>query len=581
MRLRRWIFWAFFAISVFVFLSALLVYLLLRSLDLAPPSVRSGSTLTLSISGDLPEDTLYDLGSSFFRIERLTLRDVLTAIERAEEDSRIENLLVRVRTSFLGWAKAEELRSALVDFKSSGKPLVAYVEYGGNLEYFLASAADEVYLHPQSVLDLRGIQAEVIFMRSTLEKLGIEAEFEQIGPYKNAPDVYTRKTLSEAHRESLESIVDDLYGRFVGALAKARNKSIEEMEGILDQGPFPAQKALDLGLADELLYQDEIEMKLVSEGKTFHEVPTVDYQRETQDGLSLVGRPKLALIYGVGTILSGESISDPLAGRIMGSDTIAKAFREAREDDSIRAVVFRVNSPGGSDVASDVIWREATLTMEKKPVVVSMSDVAASGGYWVATASNAIVAEPTTLTGSIGIYAGKFNLSGLYEKIGFNKERVARGESADFWSDTRSFSEEERKRFRRILEEGYRRFLDRVAEARDKETDEVDAIGQGRVWTGAQAVELGLVDELGGLDRAIALAKEKADIPEGRDVVLDIYPRKKSYIEVLLSRMVAGAPGIFGGRILEPRRLLEASPALRLLTESERLAIVPFEIRLH
>jgi protease-4 len=581
MRLRRWIFWAFFTISVFVFLSALLVYVLLRSLDLAPPSVRSGSTLTLSIAGDLPEDTLYDLGSSFFRIERLTLRDVLTAIKRAEEDSRIENLLVRVRTSYLGWAKAEELRSALVDFKSSGKPLVAYVEYGGNLEYFLASAADEVYLHPQSVLDLRGIQAEVTFMRSTLEKLGIEAEFEQIGPYKNAPDVYTRTTLSEAHRESLESIVDDLYGRFVGALAEARNKSIEEMEGILDRGPFPAQTALELGLANELLYQDEIEKKLVSEGKTFHEVPTVGYQRETEEGLSLVGRPKLALIYGVGTILGGESISDPLAGRIMGSDTIAKAFREAREDDSIRAVVFRVNSPGGADVAADVIWREAALTMEKKPVVVSMSDVAASGGYWVATASNGIVAEPTTLTGSIGVYAGKFNLSGLYEKIGFNKEKIGRGGSADFWSDTRSFTEEERKRFRGIVEAGYRRFLERVAEARDKETDEVDAIGQGRVWTGAQAVELGLVDELGGLDRAVALAKEKAGIPEGRDVVLDIYPRKKSYIDVLLRRMVYGAPGIFSGRILEPRRLLEASPALRMLTESERLAIVPFEIHLH
>jgi protease-4 len=580
MRLRRWIFWTLFAISVFVFISALAVYLLLQSLDLAPPSVRSGSTLTLNVTGDLPEDTLYDLGGTFFRVERSTLREVLRSIERAKGDSRIENILLRVRPSYLGWAKAEELRAALLDFKSSGKSLVAHVEYGGNLEYLLASAADKVYLHPQSILDLRGIQAEVTFMRSTLEKLGIEAEFEQIGPYKNAPDVYTRETMSEAHRESMESIVDDLYGRFVATLAESRSKTIEEFEGILDQGPFSAQAALDLGLADDLLYQDEIEKKLKPEGR-FHEVSTFGYQLEAEDGLSLIAKPRLALIYGVGTILGGESISDPLAGRIMGSDTIAKAFREAREDDSIRAVVFRVNSPGGADIAADVIWREAALTMEKKPVIVSMSDMAASGGYWVATASHGIVAQPTTLTGSIGVYAGKYNLSGLYEKIGFNKEKVSRGESADFWSDTRSFTEEERNRFRRIVEAGYRRFLGVVAEARNKDMDEVDAIAQGRVWTGAQAVEIGLVDELGGLDRAVALAKDKAGIPESRDVVLDIYPRKRSYFEVLLGRVVTGSPGIFGGRILDPRRLLEASPALRTLAESERLAIVPFEIRLH
>jgi protease-4 len=417
-------------------------------------------------------------------------------------------------------------------------------------------------------------------MRSTLEKLGITAEFEQIGPYKNAPDVYTRDTLSDAHRESLESIVDDLYERFVATLAEARGKSVEEVEDILDGGPFPARATLDLGLVDELLYADEIEKKLAPEGGSFHEVPTTGYRWE-DDGLSLVSRPKLALIYGVGMIAAGESVDDPFAGRIMGSDTLAQAFRSAREDDSTRAVVFRVDSPGGSDVASDVIWREAMLTMEKKPVIVSMSNVAASGGYWVATASNGIVAEPTTLTGSIGIYAGKFNVSGLYEKIGFNKERVTRGESADFWSDTRRFSEEERKRFRGILEAGYRRFLERVSQARDKEPDEVDAIAQGRVWTGAQALEVGLVDELGGLDRAVALAKEKAGIPADQKVALDVYPKKKSLFEVVLSRMVSGAPGIIGGRILEPKDLLEASPALRLLTESERLAIVPFQIRLH
>jgi protease-4 len=468
-----------------------------------------------------------------------------------------------------------------VEFKQSGKPLNSYIEQAGNLEYFLASAADTVYLHPQSVLDLRGLQAEVTFMRSTLDKLGIEADFEQIGPYKNAPDVYTRKSLSEAHREALEGIVDDLYNRLVDSLAEARGLSGDRLRQIIDQGPLTARMAHELGLVDGLRYRDEIEEELKQGDGEFRSVNVAGYQRGAAAGFSLDGSARVALIYGVGMIVGGESSEDALFGRIMGSDTIAQAFKEARKDDSIQAVVFRINSPGGSDVASDVIWREAFLTMAEKPVIVSMSDVAASGGYWIATASHAIVAEPTTLTGSIGIYAGKFNLSGLYEKIGFNKERVKRGESADFWSDTRSFSDEERARFREILEEGYRHFLEKVSQSRNKEQDEVDALGQGRVWTGAQALEHGLVDELGGLDRAVALAREKANIPESKEIRLEVYPHKKSYFEVILRRMVHQTPEIFGLETLTPERILQRSPVLRMLIEGQRLAIMPFSVKMH
>ncbi len=576
----RWIFWIFFCIGLFIFLSAVGVYVLLRGLDLAAPTVSSGTTLTVTLSGSLPEDTLYDFGSAFFRVERLTFRDVLMAVRQARDDSRIDNLLLDVRGSAFGWARAEEMRKALLDFKSSGKSLTAYIEQAGNIDYFLASAADSVHLHPQSVLDLRGIQAEVTFMRSTLEKLGIEAEFEQIGSYKNAPDVYTRKTMSDAHREATQSIVEDLYHRFVSTLAEARSMSEEDIKAILDRGPYPAQEAKELGLVDGLSYRDEVENELSRNGRKFRPLTVNKYQVDAGDGMGLVGRPKLALIYGVGMIVGGESTDDPFAGRVMGSDTIAKAFKAAREDQSIKAVVFRIDSPGGSDVASDVIWREAFLTMERKPVVVSMSNVAASGGYWIATASNAIVAEPTTITGSIGIYAGKFNLSGLYEKLGFNKERVTMGESADFWSDTRGFSEEERKRFRNILEEGYRRFLEKVATARNKETEDVDALGQGRVWTGAQALERGLVDELGGLERAVSLAKEKAGIAESRKVFLEIYPRKKSYFDVLLGKMVQGAPEFAGGMGFDPKRLVANSPAVNMLLEGRPLALMPFSIEL-
>jgi protease-4 len=580
MRLRRWILWVLVTIGVFILLSALSVYLLLRGLDLAAPVVTRGTTLSIDVAGQLPEDTLYELGSAFFRVERLTFRDILESVDRAKTDTRIKSLFLQLRGNTLGWAQAEELRSALVDFRESGKSIVAYVEQAGNLEYYLATAAESIYLHPQSVLDLRGIQAEVTFMRSTLEKLGIEAEFEQIGPFKNAPDVYTRETLSESHREALDAIVGDIYDRLVTTFSEARDMSEEDMKGLVDRGPFPARAAQEAGLVDDLLYRDEVEEALTIGTEKYQPVTVLGYQRQGDDGLSL-GRSKIALIYGVGMIVPGESVDDPFAGRVMGSDTIAKAFRAVRKDDSIKAVVFRIDSPGGSDVASDIIWREASLTMEKKPVIVSMANVAASGGYWIATASNAIVAEPTTITGSIGIYAGKFNMSGFYEKIGFNKERVMKGESADFFSDTRNFTEEERQRFRTILEEGYRRFLEKVSQARNKDESEVDAIAQGRVWTGAQALEHGLVDELGGLDRAVALAKERAGIPESTRIHMEIFPRKKSLIEVFLGRMVSGAPELLSRGGLDRKGWMARSPVLRMIMEGHRLAVMPYQVELH
>jgi protease-4 len=578
MRSKRWIFWLFLIVGSLVVLSAASVYMLVQGLGLAAPKVVSGSTLTLDMTGPLPEDRLFDLSGPFFEIETVTFREVLDSVRRAKDDSRVTNLLLHFRGTGIGWAKAGELRSALADFVASGKKLVSYVEYGGTLDYYVASAAETIYIHPQTILDLRGLNAEVTFMKSTLEKLGVEAEFEQIGAYKNAPDVYTRESLSEPHREALTSIVEDLYDRLVDSLAVSRDITKAEMYALLDRGPFRAAEALELGLVDELLHKDEVETRLTEDGEDFERLTVADYQANSDDGLGIDGRPKIALIYGVGMIISGSSTDDALVGRVMGSDTLASAFKQVREDDSIEAVVFRIQSPGGSDVASDVIWREASLTMEKKPVVVSMADVAASGGYWIATASHAIVAEPSTLTGSIGIYAGKFNLDGLYEKIGFSHDRVMRGASADFWSSSRSFTAEERQRLRGILQSGYERFLERVATSRNMTPEEVDAIAQGRVWTGAQAFEIGLVDELGGLERAVALAREKADIAEDAEIRLEIYPEKGTFFDMLFNKIVYGAPEVTGIRRVIFERLSAESPVLRLLTETPRLALMPFDV---
>jgi len=576
---RSWIFWVTLVVGALVLLSATSVFLLMRGLRLRPGPVASGSTLTLEMAGELPEEDLLDFGTTLFGFERVTLKDVLDSISLARRDPRVTGLLIRLRGTNLGWAKVEEIRSAVAEFKSSGKPTAAHVEYGSNLDYYLAIAADKVYLHPEGVLDVRGLTAEVSFLKGTLDKLGVQAEFEQIGQYKNAPDTFTRESMSEAHRDSLQALVDDYYARLVGAIAAARRLRPDAVRAALDRGPLTAAEAREGQLVDELLYQDEVESRLAP-GKEFNRLRVSDYAHSRPDGLSLAGRPKIALIYAEGLIVGGESDDDPLVGRVMGSDTLAKAFATVREDDSIKAVVFRINSPGGSDLASDIIWREAALTMEKKPVVVSMSDVAASGGYWIATASHTIVAQPSTLTGSIGIFAGKFNLQALYQKLGIHVDRVGRGERGDFWSSSRPFTTEERERLRRHLETAYQRFLEKVATARHKKPEEVDAIGRGRVWTGAQALEKGLVDELGGLDRALALARRQAKIAPGEEIDLAVYPERKGLLEILFRRLTARAPDAASG-LLEPAKWIAGSPFLRLLTGESRLALMPYFVKIN
>jgi protease-4 len=579
-RRRSGLFWFVLVSAAFFSFIAVSLFLVVRSFRGAVSPVSRGSAVAIDLALAFPEDTLFDLGGPFFGYEIVTFRDLLGAITRAKEDNRIEKLLLHVRPTGLGWGHAAELRDHLLDFKTSGKPLVAFVEYGSNRDYFLASAADEIFLHPRTVLDLRGVRAEALFVRGTLEKIGVEAEFERFAAYKDAPDMFLRDEMSPESREALTGLVSTIHDSLVEAIQKGRGMDRERAKSLIDRGPFTAVEALELDLVDGLHYIDEVKKRIAPEGKD--EIPTVsvaEYVHAPSRAPSFGARARIAVIYGIGAIVGGDSTEDAVFGRVMGSDTIAEAFKKAREDESIDAVVFRIDSPGGSDVASDVIWREATLTREKKPVVVSMADVAASGGYWIATASDAIVAEPTTVTGSIGIYAGKFNLAGLYYKIGVSTDGVESSANADFFSSSRSFTPEEREKLRRILESGYRAFLERVAEARKKTTDEVHAVAQGRVWSGRDAREIGLVDELGGLKRAIEIAKEKANLDPDAKVELRIFPEKKPFLQYLLSNFAASS----GSRpaLLDPGAVLARSPLLRLAVEGSPLALMPFQIRIH
>jgi protease IV len=578
-RKRSGLFWFVLVSAAFLTFFAGSLYLVLRSFRGTVSPVARGSAVVIDLAHAFPEDSLFELGGAFFGYQTLTFRDLLGGIARAKEDARIEKLLLHVRPTGLGWGHAVELREQLLDFKSSGKPLVAFIEYGSNRDYLLASAADEIFLHPRTVLDLRGVRADAIFIRGALDKLGVEAEFERFAAYKDAPDMFLREEMSPESREALGALVATVHDSLVEAVLQGREMDRERAASLIARGPFTAEEALELDLVDGLHYIDEVKKRIAPEGK--EEIATVsvtDYLQAAPIAPSFGTRARIAVIYGIGAIVGGDSTEDAVFGRVMGSDTIAEAFERARQDESIDAVVFRIDSPGGSDVASDVIWREATLTREKKPVVVSMADVAASGGYWIATASDAIVAEPTTVTGSIGIYAGKFNLAGLHEKIGVSTDGVESADNADFFSSSRSFTPEERTKLRRILESGYHAFLERVAESRKKTTEEVHAVAQGRVWSGRDAKEIGLVDELGGLRRALEIAKEKAGFDADARVELRILPEKKPLLEYLLSNFAASAqPGL---SLLDPRELLARSPILKLAAEGAPLALMPFQIQI-
>jgi protease-4 len=580
MRKRNWVFWIVFAATSFLVLLSTGLYMIARSFRGMAAPVVPGSAVTVDLAHGYPEETLFDFGGPFIGSPTMTFRDLLLGIGRAKRDPRIQKLFLHVRATSLGWAQAAELRSELVDFRAADKSLVAFIEYGSNLDYYLASAADEIHIHPRSVLDLRGVRAEALFLRRALEKVGVEAEFERVGKYKDAPDMFLRDDMSEESREALTGLVDTVHEALVSALVEGRKIDREKAQSLLARGPFTAVEAKDLGLVDGLGYIDEVKKRMAPPEEELATIAVSDYRRATAYAPAFGVDARIAVIYGIGTIVGGGSGDDPVFGRVMGSDTLAESFRSAREDDSIRAVVFRIDSPGGSDVASDVIWREAMLTKEKKPVIVSMGDLAASGGYWIATASSAIVAGPTTITGSIGIYAGKFNLTGLYEKVGVATDGVETAPNADFFSSSRSFTAAERERLHEIIDAGYRAFLDRVALSRGKTTAEIDEVAQGRVWSGARARELGLVDELGGLRRALEIAKEKAGIAADATVELRIYPVKRNLLEALLSSFTEAPTSRAALALLRPEEIVSRYPVLALLAGGSSLALMPYRIRI-
>ena len=570
----------FIGLAVMVSIAGLAMMFLVVSRG---PTVPSTAALVLRPGGEIgeivPDDVFGLIGGS-----NITVRTFVSALEKARRDPRIKTVVLMPSTLSLPyWAKVQELRDAVIDFKKSKKTVVAFLEYGGDREYYLASAADKIYLLPTSSLDLTGVASYEIFLRGALDKIGAVPDFLHVGEYKTAVNQYTEKGFTPPHREMSESLNRDMYDQLVRGIADARKKSEQDVRALIDQGPFTPEDALRHGLVDELAYEDQLDDRvpeLRSGSRETRRIEGRDYSRVRAESVGFRPRSRIAVIYAVGVITSGRSGFDPLNGPTVGSETLVEQIREVRDDDSVKAIILRVDSPGGSSVASDVIWRELMITRDQKPsrpLIASMSDLAASGGYYISMPAHVIVAQPATLTGSIGVYYGKIALGGTLNKLGLTTETVTSGANADIYSPFEPFKPGHRTRIQDHMQGFYENFVEKAAESRKTTPEKIDTVAQGRVWTGRQARENGLVDALGGLDTAVRIAKERARIAPGEDVELVVYPRRRSVFEALSAQFGRGVNvwSLLAGDA-EQRAAGALSAPMRLFRRGEPLALMPF-----
>ena len=542
-----------------------------------PPLIKKYAEFTL---GGTYTDT--KTVSTFGTSSTKTLRGLFKKLDALKTDDDIAGIIFKIEGVSLGWAALQEIRTELHEFRDTGKETIGYLESGGNAEYLLAATMDRIVLMPTGSLNLTGLRAEVIFYKGLLDKLDIEADMLAMGKYKSGVEPYMRDGMSDEFRESMTALLDDLYAQLLNHIAESRDSiSTETASDLINSGPFTAEEAKQENLVDALQYYDELvtTLKAAYEDEEVQVVkPSFERKRTVPDMNSFAGLMQLfsilnppqraraagenqiALIYASGPIL--PDIDSPfISMSAITPKELKQAFEKTRTNKSVRAVVLRIDSPGGSALASDLIWREVMLTQRQKPVVVSMGNVAASGGYYIAMAAGTIVAQPSTLTGSIGVFGGKLNLKGLYNKAGLTKEIIAHGQNATLYSDYGGFTPTERERVEKMMKTVYEDFVNKAAAGRSKSFDEIDEIAQGRVWTGKQAQKLGLVDELGGLDDALSIAKEQAGFAEDDKVNLIVLPKQRPFFEQLIEQMIEDTEG----SIRVPLQLTSSHPVLSML----------------
>jgi protease-4 len=525
----------------------------LRADDESAPKVAH-----IKLSGDLDESPV--ASDPLFGGPAENFKSKLDRIRKAAKDDDVKALYLEIDGLSIGWGKLDELTRAVAEFRKTGKKTFAYMDGGDGKDYLAAIGCDEVCVPESGWILLIGVRAEVSFYKDLLDKIGVKADMLRMGDAKSAVEPFIQNKMSDASRKQLEGVLDDYYEHsMVARIVKdraAKKLSVDDVKKIIDAGPYAAHAAQKAGLIDRVAYKDAFEESFKKALKDDKVEVARDYGKAKSDEVDLSSpfaifkllapskgtesndKPKIAVIYAVGLISTGKSSSGSLLGEsTCGSTTIIEALKQAEDDDTVKAIVLRVDSPGGSALASDLIWNEVVHC--KKPLIASMSDVAASGGYYISMGAKKIYAEPGTLTGSIGVFGGKVALEGTYEKIGINTEVIARGANAGIFSSTFPFSDSEKAAMTALIHDAYDQFLDKAVDGRSKAgakltRKELEPIAGGRIWTGRQAKGLGLVDELGNLDDAVASAKKAAGVENEKDMDLLILPKPRNFIDALL-----------------------------------------------
>jgi protease IV len=566
-------------ISVF---AGFVIVLAMARLGSREPAVPDNSVLRLALSGSVGEMASVSLPLPGQPPSGLTTIEVWSALRKAQVDSRIKAVILEPRMPQLGWATAQEIRTAVEKFKAeSGKPVYAYLRMPRMVDYYMASAADKVYASPEDLLLLQGMRLEVMYLKDTLDKLGVTVEVEHAGKYKDAGDMFTERRMTPETREVLNSIVDGLYADFLEKTGESRGKSPEEMAAVIDQGPFTAANALEAGLLDGVRHDKELqdELKQALSLAEYKETPIRRYRNISPASLGLTGKTSVAMVMTQGNIIRGKADAFSESSMI-ASDSVAETLRSVAKNKEIKGVVLRIDSPGGDAVASDELLEVVRELSKAKPVVISMSNVAASGGYYMSMTGDPIVAYPSTITGSIGVVFTKPVLRGLYNKLGISKDSVSRGKNSAFLSDYEALDASGRANLKMLIDSMYDSFLDEVATGRDRPRAEIEPLAEGRVWLGVQAKENGLVDELGGIDVALAALKKKAGIDEDDKLKVFVYPGKKSFFEMLASLENTSVDGVSDSALMmlrgTPFGQLSQDPFVNALQEPGPKALMPF-----
>lgn len=503
----------------------------------------------IKIEGELPESPGQ---MSLFGDLGVDLRKTIARLDKAAKDKKVAGVILQIKPAGLSRGKLNELREAVGRVRAEGKKVYAQMEASMGPMYLLASACDEIIMPEAGIILIPGLHAEVAYYKELLEKIGVEADMMHVGESKGAAEPLMRTSMSEPVRKNLTAMIDDLYDQMITTIATDRGIKVDEARAVIDRGLLTVSQAHDAGLIDRMTYPDQFRAELKKEYDADELVYVINYAKKKVDtdfsgpmgmiklfqmvmgagsGNGKGKGPEIAVVYAVGPINTGKSESDPFGGQSMGSDTIVKALNKAADDDQVKAIVLRINSPGGSALASDLIWRATQAT--DKPVVASMGDVAASGGYYIAMGADKIVAEPGTITGSIGVVGGKLAMGGLYDKIGITTDTISRGENSSIFSAKDKFTESEREVVSQMMQDVYRIFTTKASEGRGIDLEKLEKLAGGQVYTGRDAKRNGLVDQLGTLKDAIQVAKQLAGIDPDEKVELKILPKPENPLEEL------------------------------------------------